>query len=282
MHFATPGVADRDVKPVQYQIPGGARGGVLRRLLHLFRDPADFARRVLTLAEIRLDAWTARPPDPGGAIPWRDLRRTLDLDGLRPPPEFRREIDERLADIAADPAFTVRHNADPALAACCYALCRRFRPGLVIETGVAFGVTSAYLLQALEENGEGELHSIDFPPYGPGAAAAVGSAIPDRLRGRWTLHRGRGRAVLPGLLRRLEAGGRSVGLFVHDSLHTAYNIRRELDLVAPRLAPGAAVVADDIEANTAFQRFAAARAWQAWTVAEAEKPARFGVALASP
>jgi hypothetical protein len=43
-----------------------------------------------------------------------------------------------------------------------------------------------------------------------------------------------------------------VGLFVHDSLHTRRNMRREFDAVWPSLGPGGLLLADDVERNRAF------------------------------
>ena len=44
-----------------------------------------------------------------------------------------------------------------------YAVCRIRNPGIVVETGVASGVSSSYILCALENNEHGELYSIDQP-----------------------------------------------------------------------------------------------------------------------
>jgi predicted O-methyltransferase YrrM len=73
-------------------------------------------------------------------------------------------------------------------------------------------------------------------------------AVPNGLRAAWTVHRGASTRVLPGLLEGLG----TVDLFVHDSLHTARNMRREFGLVWPRLRPGGVLVADDVERNGAF------------------------------
>jgi len=44
-----------------------------------------------------------------------------------------------------------------------YNLIRDTRPSIVVETGVASGVSTAYILQALEDNRKGKLYSIDLP-----------------------------------------------------------------------------------------------------------------------
>ena len=44
-----------------------------------------------------------------------------------------------------------------------YGLVRGLGPRVAVETGVCNGVSTAFLLLALERNGSGELHSIDLP-----------------------------------------------------------------------------------------------------------------------
>ncbi|MDQ1280386.1 MAG: hypothetical protein QG670_1649 [Thermoproteota archaeon] len=44
-----------------------------------------------------------------------------------------------------------------------YVLCRQLKPYVVVETGVAGGMSSSYILCALEENKYGRLYSIDVP-----------------------------------------------------------------------------------------------------------------------
>jgi methyltransferase family protein len=77
--------------------------------------------------------------------------------------------------------------------------------------------------------------------------------VPERLRGRWTLLRGSSRRCLPSLVGGLDR----IDLFVHDSMHTARNVRFELDQVWGGLRGGAALV-DDVERNAAFGRFSRA------------------------
>jgi predicted O-methyltransferase YrrM len=60
-----------------------------------------------------------------------------------------------------------------------YALVRALKPYRVIEIGVASGGTSTHILTALENNGNGELHSFDIE-------ANCGINVPEHLRHRWT------------------------------------------------------------------------------------------------
>jgi predicted O-methyltransferase YrrM len=129
-----------------------------------------------------------------------------------------------------------------------YLLCRLISPSVVLETGVAYGVSSVFILKALEVNGRGTLHSVDLPPLRSEYERFWGIAVPDALKDRWRLHRGSSARVLPRLLREI----RTIDLFVHDSLHTRGNMRREFDMVWPHLRNGAVLMADDVERNRAF------------------------------
>ena len=147
-----------------------------------------------------------------------------------------------------DGAFRASYNGDSALAALCYAVTRALRPRKVVETGVCYGVTSSYILQAIETNGDGHLDSIDVPPLGKDPDQQVGRFIPEDLRRRWTLHKGVSARLLPPLLNRLG----SIDLFVHDSLHTYRNMRDEFATAWPFLRPGGVLISDDVQNNTAF------------------------------
>jgi hypothetical protein len=147
-----------------------------------------------------------------------------------------------------------------------YALVRVLRPEHVIETGVSSGVSSAHLLLALERNGRGTLHSIDNPvqqlgpsleekesPVALPPGRHPGWAVPEELTHHWDLRIGRSEEELPPLVRQLP----SIGLFLHDSLHTPAHLTFELTTVRPKLVPGAVVLADNTEwTGRAFERFA--------------------------
>jgi hypothetical protein len=142
-------------------------------------------------------------------------------------------------------------DADPGLARAAWCLARHRRPEIVVETGVARGLTTRVVLEALERNGGGRMWSIDLAPLIERELSdETALAVPSELRQRWTLLRGSSRRCLPALV----AGLPRVDLFLHDSMHTARNVRFELDQVWGVLRGGAALV-DDVERNVAFGRF---------------------------
>jgi predicted O-methyltransferase YrrM len=151
-------------------------------------------------------------------------------------------------DIRHEDPYLPYWAVDSVMARCCYLACRMIKPEVIVETGVAYGVSSGFILRALEVNGRGTLHSIDLPPLRNEHERFWGIAVPEALKVRWRLHRGSSARVLPRLLRET----RRVDLFVHDSLHTRRNMRREFDTVWPLLRNGAVLLADDVERNRAF------------------------------
>ena len=126
-----------------------------------------------------------------------------------------------------------------------------YRPGKVVETGVAHGVTSRFVLEALERNGDGHLWSVDLPPIDRDWQKQVGMAVGDRFADRWSYMKGSSRRRLPELLSRLG----QIDLFIHDSLHSKRNVCFELDRAWQALRPGGAIVVDDVDANWGFESF---------------------------
>ena len=219
------------------------------------RRPREFLDRTVGYADLALERLSG-PPFPYETVGWEEALRDLgDRPGraaeiLAEPALWEIEGRTRrlLREIRASDAFSQRWAADSLFARLCYLACRLTAPETVVETGVAYGVSSAYILKAMEQNGRGTLHSIDLPPLRREYERYWGVAMPEGLRAGWRLHRGPSGRLLPGLLREIGP----LGLFVHDSLHTRRNMRREFDAAWPRLLPGGILLADDVERNRAF------------------------------
>jgi predicted O-methyltransferase YrrM len=143
-------------------------------------------------------------------------------------------------------------DGDKLLARTLWCLVRHLWPTIVVETGVARGVTSRVMLEGLEQNGSGHLWSIDLPPLlERGLAAETGAAITEALRPRWTYVRGSSRRKLPALARKLGA----IDLFVHDSFHSERNLLFEWETVLPFLQARGVLVADDVQRHHGLASF---------------------------
>jgi hypothetical protein len=137
-------------------------------------------------------------------------------------------------------------------------------PGQVVETGVAHGLTSRVVIEALERNGRGHLWSIDLPAVDSALHSQIGMAIPRNRRHRWTYVPGTARQRLPGLLGELER----IDVFIHDSLHTGRNQMFELESAWSAMRDGAVAVVDDIDHSLAFRTFADRGEHRRWLAAK--------------
>lgn len=142
-------------------------------------------------------------------------------------------------------------DADPALGAMTWCAVRHLHPTKVLETGVARGVTTRIILEAMSLNGTGHLWSVDLPhPLRPELHKETAAAVSSGCRERWTYVRGSSRRRLPSLVSHLQ----EIDLFLHDSLHTARNMRFELRTVWPAMRSGGVMLVDDVD-NQAFRNF---------------------------
>jgi len=135
-----------------------------------------------------------------------------------------------------------------------YLVVRVLKPNVVVETGVANGVSSSIILKALDQNGKGVLYSLDLH-YREGIAIPrgkhLGWIIPDELRNRWRLVLGESTKVLPKLLNSIG----SIDMFLHDSRHTYKTMIREYEIAYPFLKDRGLLLSHDVKINDAFLDF---------------------------
>jgi predicted O-methyltransferase YrrM len=135
-----------------------------------------------------------------------------------------------------------------------YVLVSIFKPEVVVKTGVANGVSSFFILRALEQNSRGKLYSIDLH-YRDGISVPIGKElgwiIPEELRNRWLLVLGESTKVLPKLLKKLG----TIDIFFHDSRHTYKTMMKEYGIVWPFLKDGGLLLSHDVKSNDAFLDF---------------------------
>lgn len=145
-----------------------------------------------------------------------------------------------------------------------YAMVRLLRPSIMVETGVADGVTSSYILRAMEDNGHGKLYSIDLPHYLLPDGKEPGWIVEDALRKRWELRVGDAAKLLPPLLEELG----EIDIFLHDSLHTYEHMLLEFRAAWPHLRPGGMLLSHDVGQNTSFFDFIdeIGLRWRDWRV----------------
>jgi predicted O-methyltransferase YrrM len=262
--------------------PNQATVRVAKALLASWRKPNEIYNYVSmhsALVADRLKARTAAysPIDWSAAIVDLDRLYPGSARFLRDPGlvELEMHVFEKSLALKEGGALMLNFNSDLTLARCLYLICRALTPSVVIETGVAYGMSSAFILHALAVNGRGTLHSIDLPLPGEDFHKLFGALVPETLRDRWQMHLGSSQRELPTMVRI-----QPVDLFVHDSLHTYKNMRREFEAAWPHIRAGGILLSDDVEGNTAFQELLGQepRYWQ--VVRQEHKPdSLFGIAM---
>jgi Methyltransferase domain len=146
-----------------------------------------------------------------------------------------------------------------------FGIIRALRPKILIETGVAAGVSNSFINAALLENEVGTLYSIELPPakskavrHEDGVTFAwpdigVGWAVPPEIRKqiayRNVLILEDVRIALPRLFGVIPY----VDFFFHDDLHTPDHMLWEYETAWDHLLPGGIVVSDD--ANFGWIKF---------------------------
>jgi len=134
-----------------------------------------------------------------------------------------------------------------------FALVRLSRPQNLVESGVASGVSSTFLLLGIKTNSAGALHSIDFPvirkekrgneSWAIPQGMSSGWAVPMKLRNRWDLRQGRSEDLLRPLLE--EIG--TLDFYCHDSPVDIRHFEFEMKSIRKHLKPGSLVVADNTD-----------------------------------
>lgn len=235
------------------------------RLWKALKDPhrvvqaidEDFHRRELRKTKARIDLGEER------------LRRTAFLDEhfgcdsrrfeeeLRAS-QFQREFLRLLEALPRADTFGISSRFDCETV---YMTVRAARPGVMVETGVLFGASSAYILSAMRANGDGRLISLDLPnPEGWPPKTAL---IPEDLRSGFNPVIGDSRRLLPQIL--TDIG--SIQMFNHDSCHTVEHMMWEYLVAHQHLEAGGVLTSHDVLSTryrrNAFSTFTDAMAYHA-------------------
>jgi hypothetical protein len=231
--------------------------------------------------------WHRRGEDPGFVVDeaWDERLHQL-LGAPWPCPQ-----DQRLGDVLADigavldargwgfgrDTYGWYADGDSSLCHAVWCVVLHTRPEVVIETGVAHGVTSRIVLEALALNRSGHLWSIDLPfPFDHRLHGETGIVVTDACRSRWSYLEGSSKQRLPPLIP--EVG--HVDIFIHDSLHTAENTVFEMEQAASAMSAGGVMLVDDIDSHAGFATFAKRHPeYQTIICQSADRNGMFGIAV---
>ena len=130
-----------------------------------------------------------------------------------------------------------------------YALTRWERPAAVVESGGFVGMSSAFILKALLDEGltTAKLYSIELSED-----CDQGVLIPDELRLQFVPLRGKVEDFVQD-----DHLPSSIDMFLHDSSHSYRHMLWEFHEFWPRLRDGGLLVSHDVNLNAAFPEFVA-------------------------
>jgi len=266
------------------------RGSRLQKIIRLLGtlavDPVVVSRALP--GEIRQwRQWHSRGKYPGFQIDeaWHEHLHKL-LGAPWPCPQDQR-LDELMTDIGTllrargwgfgRDSYAWYADGDSSLCRAAWCVTLHARPEVVIETGVAHGVTSRVILEALGQNSLGHLWSIDLPfPFDHRLHAETGAVVTDACRPRWSYLEGSSRQRMPALV--AEIG--HVEMFIHDSLHTAENTLFEQEQAASAMPTGGVMLVDDIDSHEGFEIFARRHpGYQTMVCPSVDRTGMFGIAI---
>lgn len=136
--------------------------------------------------------------------------------------------------------FPDNYDSGPRLNSFLYAYIKAYKPRIIVETGVANGITTNVIQEALDDD-TSILHSFDIDIRTQLAYTGVK---------HWNFH-----LLKPPFHRSLifqVSNLSSVDLWIHDSNHGGAWQGFEYSLALEKLNPGCVLVSDDVDASTAW------------------------------
>ena len=132
-----------------------------------------------------------------------------------------------------------------------YDVCENLKAVNVLETGVAYGWSSAAILQSISKR-SGKLISVDMPMLKQTDYHLIGVAVDENLKSNWELLR---EPDKHGLNKAIKKHNYSFDLAHYDSDKSYYGRKWSQPLIWQYLRKGGVFISDDIEDNVAFKEF---------------------------
>jgi len=134
-----------------------------------------------------------------------------------------------------------------------YFLVRKIKPSIVVETGVAGGWSSLFILRALLKNGNGKLYSSDFPYFRlKNPEKYVGYLAKNEINKKdWYLNIMGDDVALPAIIKRIK--GNKIDLFHYDSDKSYAGRNKALKNIKSNIDNETIIIFDDIQNNLHFK-----------------------------
>lgn len=125
-----------------------------------------------------------------------------------------------------------------------YSFIRIIKPLKLIETGVANGNSTYFILNALKENGRGKLYSVDIK-------SDVGTLLSDDEKQNWELFILKSKRDFKEYLSK----NAPFDVFIHDSDHSYFWQYFEYQTIKSFMSPNGFIMSDDADHSYAFIDF---------------------------
>ena len=131
-----------------------------------------------------------------------------------------------------------------------FMLVRKFKPHLIVETGIAHGYSARIILEALRLNSGGKLISVEIADEVDvcGSKLAPGWLVPYELRDNW-------KVITGDSIKMLGEINETPDIFIHDSWHAEAHMLNEYRWASRHLKPSGILISDDIDRNMAWRKF---------------------------
>lgn len=169
------------------------------------------------------------------------------LDALELPPDAAKKIHPPTLDRSVR-LMPDMYDSDTLTREAIWSILLASKPDIVVETGVANGLSSQTILSGLEANGRGRLYSFDVDPR-------TEDSVPTELRHRWVFKALTPKTAMKTLSASVLPLAGKVGVWFHDSDHNYSWQRSEFELAARTLGQGGVLISDDADGTEAFADF---------------------------
>lgn len=136
-----------------------------------------------------------------------------------------------------------------------YFLVRKFRPKIILETGVAAGWSTLAILKAINKNELGKLYSSDFPYFRmKNPEKFIGFLVKDEKNlSEWTLDIRGDEVALPFFASKFHDN--SIDLFHYDSDKSYSGRKKAIKILEKKFSKNSIIIFDDIQNNLHFKDF---------------------------
>ena len=136
-----------------------------------------------------------------------------------------------------------------------YFFVRKFKPAIVIETGVAAGWSSVAILRAFKKNNFGKLFSSDFPYFRlKNPEKFIGVLVKnENNKDRWQLDVRGDEIAIPNFLNKI--GNLNIDLVHYDSDKSYSGREFVLNKISKNLGKNSIIIFDDIQNNLHFKDY---------------------------